>query len=78
MPNAQIQVHVVYNKAEKKWEIKIVEGYTHDKKYDTQHEATKVARVISKQLKGELFIHGMDGKIRDRDSHGNDPFPPRG
>lgn len=28
--------------------------------------------------RGELFIHGVDGKIRARESHGNDPYPPRG
>jgi hypothetical protein len=25
-----------------------------------------------------LVIHGKDGRIRDRDSHGKDPFPPKG
>jgi hypothetical protein len=25
-----------------------------------------------------LFIHGRNGQIRGRDSHGNDPFPPKG
>jgi hypothetical protein len=23
-------------------------------------------------------IHRRDGKIRDKDSHGHDPYPPRG
>ena len=26
----------------------------------------------------ELYIHNMDGRIADRRSYGNDPFPPRG
>ena len=26
----------------------------------------------------ELLIHGQDGKIQRKDSHGKDPFPPRG
>jgi hypothetical protein len=25
-----------------------------------------------------LIVHRPDGRIRDRDSHGNDPYPPRG
>jgi hypothetical protein len=25
----------------------------------------------------EVVIHGRNGKIRDSDSYGNDPFPPR-
>ncbi|MBY0544383.1 MAG: DUF2188 domain-containing protein, partial [Gammaproteobacteria bacterium] len=30
------------------------------------------------QAKVEHFIHGKDGKIQERNSYGNDPFPPRG
>jgi hypothetical protein len=26
----------------------------------------------------ELLIHGRNGQIRERDSHGHDPFPPQG
>lgn len=25
----------------------------------------------------ELVVHGLDGRIRAKDSFGNDPFPPR-
>ena len=45
---------------------------------DTQKEAINLGREISRNQRGELFIHGVDGKIRARDSHGNDPYPPRG
>lgn len=44
----------------------------------TQAEAIAVAREISRHQKSELFIHGRDGKIRARDSHGHDPHPPKG
>lgn len=44
----------------------------------TQAEAEAIARRISQNQGSELFIHRKDGTIRDRDSHGNDPFPPRG
>ena len=46
--------------------------------FDKQSEAIKAARQISINQQSELFIHGADGRIRERDSHGNDPFPPRG
>ena len=46
--------------------------------FDTQTEAIARAREISINQQSELFIHGRDGRIRERDSHGNDPFPPRG
>jgi hypothetical protein len=35
-------------------------------------------RKISINQKSELVIHNRDGKISQKDSHGNDPFPPRG
>ncbi|HHY0467526.1 DUF2188 domain-containing protein [Vibrio alginolyticus] len=44
----------------------------------TQKEAIDQARGISKNQKSELFIHGRNGQIRERDSHGNDPYPPKG
>ena len=45
---------------------------------DTQAEAIQRAREIARNQESELFIHGRDGRIRERDSFGNDPFPPRG
>ncbi len=44
----------------------------------TQHEAIDAGREVARNQKTELFIHGRDGRIRGRDSHGNDPFPPKG
>lgn len=39
----------------------------------TQKEATDVAREIAKNQNSELLIHGKNGRIREKDSHGNDP-----
>lgn len=44
----------------------------------TQREAINIARTISRNQGSELLIHGKDGRIRERDSHGRDPFPPKG
>lgn len=44
----------------------------------TQREAIDAGREISRNQGSELFVHGRDGRIRERDSHGNDPFPPKG
>jgi hypothetical protein len=41
--------------------------------YDTQEEAIEVDRRVAEQEHGELVIHGEDGQIREKDSHGNDP-----
>ena len=46
--------------------------------HDTQAEAVERAREIARNQQSELLIHGRDGRIRERDSHGNDPFPPKG
>ena len=44
----------------------------------TQREAIDIGRQIASNQGTELFVHGRNGQIRERDSHGNDPFPPRG
>lgn len=45
---------------------------------NTKVEAVKMARTISNNQHSELFIHGKNGRIQSRDSHGHDTFPPRG
>jgi hypothetical protein len=44
----------------------------------TQQEAFEAARDIARNQRSEVFIHGEDGKIRERNTYGNDPFPPKG
>ncbi len=46
--------------------------------HDTQREATDAGRAIAQRQGSELVIHRPDGRIRDKDSHGQDPFPPKG
>ncbi len=43
----------------------------------TQAEALKRGRGMAKQDQVELVTHGKDGRIRDSDSYGNDPTPPK-
>jgi hypothetical protein len=45
--------------------------------HPTQGEAIDTARDRAIREHGEVVIHRPDGTIRDRDSYGNDPFPPR-
>jgi len=44
----------------------------------TQKEAIEIAREIARNQSSELNIHGKDGQIREKNSYGNDPFPPKG
>ena len=44
----------------------------------TKEEAVDRGREIAQRERGELVIHGEDGRIQEGRSYGNDPFPPRG
>jgi hypothetical protein len=46
--------------------------------FDTKAEATDAARSIAQNQGTELVIHGRDGRIQSKDSHGSDPYPPKG
>ncbi len=44
----------------------------------TQEAAIDIARAASRREGAELVIHGRNGQIRSKDSHGHDPYPPKG
>ncbi|MFA7275870.1 MAG: DUF2188 domain-containing protein [Pseudobdellovibrionaceae bacterium] len=46
--------------------------------HETQSQAIQEARSIAKNNHSELFVHGRNGQIRERDSFGNDQCPPKG
>ena len=68
--------HVVPNKSG--WAVKRNGASRSSGCYDTQAKAIKAGRTMSRNQGTELVIHGKDGRIRAKDSHGNDPFPPKG
>lgn len=39
----------------------------------TKSEAEQAAREQSRREGSELYVHGKDGAIQSKDSHGNDP-----
>lgn len=45
---------------------------------DHKKEAVDLARELAKEEHSELVIHGKDGRIQEKDSHGHDPYPPKG
>lgn len=47
-------------------------------RYATQEEAITVGRERAQSQGTELYIHGQDGRIRERNSYGRDPHPPKG
>jgi hypothetical protein len=46
--------------------------------HQTQEQAIARAQEIARNQQSELLVHGRNGRIRERDSYGNDPFPPPG
>jgi hypothetical protein len=55
------------------WAVKGANNEKATKVTQTQKEAISVARDIAKNQGSELLIHGRNGQIRAKDSHGNDP-----
>lgn len=68
--------HVV--PVDNRWGVKGEGNTRYTSIFDKQSDAIAAARQISRNQQSELFIHSRNGQIRERDSHGNDPFPPRG
>ncbi len=69
-------IHVVPHK-EGGWATKREQTSRAGSRHDTQKDAIDRARGQAKREKVEVVIHRPDGRIRDSDSYGNDPFPPR-
>lgn len=46
--------------------------------FRTQEEARLKAVGIAKNQQSEVIIQNREGKIRQKNSYGNDPFPPKG
>lgn len=44
---------------------------------NNQQQAIEIARQIAQNQKSEVVIHRPNGQIRDKDSYGNDPVPPK-
>ena len=61
-----------------KWTVRRTGAARASGVFDTQSEAIARARDIARSQGSELYIHGRDGRIRDRSSYGHDPFPPKG
>jgi len=60
------------------WNVKGAKKKRADSIHNTQQEAIDRSKKLAVKNKSEQFIHGRDGKIRDRNSYGTDPHPPKG
>ncbi len=75
---AQSKSHHVVPSPEGGWNVRRGCAVRISGHFDTKIQAVDAARGISRNQRTELFIHGQNGRIQSRDSHGNDPFPPKG
>ncbi|AOY53688.1 DUF2188 domain-containing protein [Clostridium perfringens] len=61
-----------------KWQVKGAGNSKATRIFDTQAEAIAYARELAIKQQSEVIIHGKNGQIREKNSYGNDPYPPRG
>jgi hypothetical protein len=59
------------------WSVKKGGAEKASKSFDIKKDAIDYAREVSKNQESELYIHKKDGTIQKKDSHGNDPNPPK-
>ena len=68
-------VHVVPREGQ--WAVKKEGNQRTTSIHRTQSNAIDTAREAARAEKSELVIHDRNGRIRNKNSYGNDPFPPR-
>lgn len=67
--------HVVPSSS--RWVVKKSGAERASKTFDTKEKAIAYGRELSKNEKTELYIHKSNGMIQNRNSYGNDPYPPK-
>ena len=60
------------------WAVIVSGNERASKVFKTQAEAEAYGRQLAKDRKCEFVLKGRDNKIREKDSYGNDPYPPKG
>ncbi|MBE7019630.1 MAG: DUF2188 domain-containing protein [Ruminococcaceae bacterium] len=60
------------------WQVKGAGNSRATVRTTTQNSAIAIGREIARNQNSELVIHGTNGRIREKNSYGRDPFPPKG
>lgn len=60
------------------WAVKGAKAERATELFDNKSDAVNRAREIAQNQKTELIVHDQKGRIQYKDSHGNDPYPPKG
>ena len=59
------------------WDVKKGGSDRATKHFETKQPAVDYARDLARKQGSELVVHNKDGKNSKKDSHGNDPCPPK-
>ena len=78
MPKRGPETHHVVHNPDGGWDVRRGGADRASAHLDTKQEAIDAGREISQHQQTELRIHNLDGKIAQSDSHGGDPYPPKG
>lgn len=60
------------------WAVKSEGSTRASSVHSTQAEAISQARENAIKAGSEMLIHGKNGQIRERNTYGSDPHPPKG
>lgn len=61
-----------------RWAVKREGSQRASSLHGTQADAEAAGRATARREEVEFYLHVRNGRIRERDSYGNDPYPPRG
>lgn len=67
---AKNEHHIVHNPSRGGWDVKRSGASRASIHTETKAEAVKVGRIMSQRSGSELVIHGANGRIQWKDSHG--------
>ena len=69
-------LHVVPR--EGRWSVLRAGASRASRVFTSRDEAIDAARARARSEEGELYIHGRDGRISERETFGHDRHPPKG
>lgn len=61
-----------------KWETKQEGASRASRVFDTQAQSWDYTQDRARDTKGEAFLKNTKGQIRERNTYGDDPHPPKG
>lgn len=60
------------------WDVKRGGATRSTSHHETKRDAIDSGRTVSRSQGTELRVHNKGGRIASSDSHGRDPYPPKG